>query len=890
MSRRLPGRFILGLVLALVFSTTIYSDYAFQKISKLTSEVNLDSSTSDSWYAAIGSLNAKSESATLLKEQSKTQWVKVPVPSNLIEVKELTSSFETDFAKHTVDFLAALFTFSEPENYEEKIKNFWYMKMVKLPQKIDQNIVLRLGRISDRDEAWFNGYRLGGYGKFDHKKPQAYDKIRLYEIPSKALRPGELNVILVKTQNYFIDEIGIMSDYTAIGPATAAWRDFYQSEYFKIILLVLYFTAGVYFMFLFVRRRQDKEYFFYAAFTLFLVTYQFFRTQIKFDLGLNFFLFKKIEYMCLPMLFITVTHFTRTFFRLRYHLILKVLDTLFALVILSFLLHPSIRIYNFVVKQFFQFLYPLSVIYMMYVIIRFVLKRNQDAYIIISGALVMVGCLVVDTLSNNSIINFPRVAGYGFILFVMGLAGVLANRFVRLNRENEELNQNLEKKVEQRTEELQRTLNEVRTLKVQQDGDYFLTSLLIKPLGVNRAESSQVKVEFLVRQKKQFQFKKWQAEIGGDLCIAHSINLLGKPYTVFLNGDAMGKSIQGAGGALVLGVVFNSVIARTQVSSAAQAKYPENWLRDAFLELQTIFVNFDGSMLISVMMGMVDDQTGLMYYINAEHPFSVLYRDGRAEFIERDDILRKIGIEEIETELQIKTFQLSPRDVLIMGSDGRDDLLLGTDEQGSRIINEDETAFLKRVEESSGQLENIAENLLKFGELTDDLTLLRISYFEDYQGTSDAADNSEQRANMLKAAQQAIKMADYDIAVSRLEEAYQLQKQSEILLLLVKALVQDRQFEKAARFAEDGTAEFPAVIEFSYLASKAYKASRRFKKAADHGERVRLRHENNVNNLLNLADVYRLIGNRDRALMLVELARQFDANNANLKKLEDAID
>ena len=52
-----------------------------------------------------------------------------------------------------------------------------------------------------------------------------------------------------------------------------------------------------------------------------------------------------------------------------------------------------------------------------------------------------------------------------------------------------------------------------------------------------------------IRQYKTFQFKMRDEEIGGDLCILHKISLCGREHAVFLNADAMGKSIQGADGA-----------------------------------------------------------------------------------------------------------------------------------------------------------------------------------------------------------------------------------------------------------------------------------------------------------------------------------------------------
>ncbi|MCB1159321.1 MAG: SpoIIE-like protein phosphatase, partial [Leptospiraceae bacterium] len=100
--------------------------------------------------------------------------------------------------------------------------------------------------------------------------------------------------------------------------------------------------------------------------------------------------------------------------------------------------------------------------------------------------------------------------------------------------EIKDLNQNLERKVEQRTAELKESLEHVKKLKFQQDGDYFLTSLLLKPLGKNEIKSDKVKIDFLIKQKKEFEFKNRVFEIGGDLCLSHSIKLKGKPYIIFI--------------------------------------------------------------------------------------------------------------------------------------------------------------------------------------------------------------------------------------------------------------------------------------------------------------------------------------------------------------------
>ncbi|HOO71715.1 MAG TPA: bacteriohemerythrin [Spirochaetota bacterium] len=275
---------------------------------------------------------------------------------------------------------------------------------------------------------------------------------------------------------------------------------------------------------------------------------------------------------------------------------------------------------------------------------------------------------------------------------------------------------------------LNKTLDKIRDLKNMQDGDYFLTSLILDPLGRNHAVSDILSVDFFVKQYKEFKFKKWNSAIGGDICYSHNIYLDGKIYIVFLNADAMGKSMQGAGGALVLGAVFQSIIDRSRFSSDEQDLYPEQWLKRSFLELQKVFEVFNGSMLISLVMGLVEEETGLMYYINAEHPWTVLYRGRKASFLEGGRTLRKIGTQAPNTIISVQTFQLKPGDVIIVGSDGRDEIVLKNQEGDETEINQDEKLFLSMVEKGGGELKTIYESIIEKGEVRDDVSFIRLYY------------------------------------------------------------------------------------------------------------------------------------------------------------------
>lgn len=448
----------------------------------------------------------------------------------------------------------------------------------------------------------------------------------------------------------------------------------------------------------------------------------------------------------------------------------------------------------------------------------------------------------------------------------------------------------LEEKVKERTKELEQTLGEVRELKQQQDGDYFLTSLLIKPLGANNAVQENVKVDFLLEQKKKFTFRRYHDEIGGDLNISNHIKLKGRSYTVFLNADAMGKSMQGAGGALVLGAVFESIIERTRLVDTMKDQSPERWLKNAFTELHKVFESFDGSMLVSSVMGLVDDEVGILYFINAEHPWTVLYRDGIASFIEDELMFRKLGTTGMEGSIFIKTFQLEPGDIIIAGSDGRDDILIGTDEEGGRIINDDEKLFLRVVEEGKSDLQSIYKILLSKGPLTDDLSLIRLS-FKEADPEQKLHDEQKIRVKeLLKKAKDTSQNKDIEEAISYLEEAESLDSRiPEVKKNFVKLFLKLKNYTKAARYAEDYLNIKPVDKEILYVASYSARKAGQLHKALDFGERLRLREPEHFKNLMNLAQVYIALKNYERAMTMVHSALRLDPDNEAVLKIRDVL-
>lgn len=460
--------------------------------------------------------------------------------------------------------------------------------------------------------------------------------------------------------------------------------------------------------------------------------------------------------------------------------------------------------------------------------------------------------------------------------------GHLARSFNDMAARLHDFTQNLEEKVRQRTKELNETLQQVQALKEQQDGDYFLTSLLTKPLQSNNNPPTHILTDFIVEQKKKFSFRHRNSEIGGDLCTTDVITINRRPYTVVINADAMGKSIQGAGGTLVLGAAFKAHIIQAKLGKS-RARKPEIWLRDTYRDLQNIFESFDGSMYISILLGLVDQQNGFFYFINAEHPATILYRDGVASFIDDSQALRKLGTPGEAEKLVIRTFQMMPGDIIITGSDGRDDIIL-TKEDGTEYVNEDETLILRLVEKAHGDIRKLAELIKQTGKLMDDLSLLSIKMSEDAPLAMESP--PEEVEEVVRLGEEELRRGDVEKALEAIKPfMHKGQKFPELLYLLGRIYYQNKNYEEAANCFEQLTLLQPDNNEVLYLLSYIRGLQGNLDAAADYGECLLLRDKENKLNLLHLAQVYFEMGILPRASYLLNRLLSLDPDFPEARKL-----
>jgi hypothetical protein len=384
-----------------------------------------------------------------------------------------------------------------------------------------------------------------------------------------------------------------------------------------------------------------------------------------------------------------------------------------------------------------------SMLLYIYQIVRFALQKNIEARILAVGIILLALFAVHDVLIVFAVISGSMLMHLGILFFFLSMSGVALYRVSELylnlerfskelqvkNKSLRELNVNLESKVIERTREVTEKMEQINALNIQQTGDYFLTSLIQIPLTRNDNTSKLVQTQFHIEQKKKFEFHNKNSDLGGDICITSTLHFPDRSgkYIFFFNGDAMGKSMQGAGGAIVAGTVINSILTSFDTSVSSKLA-PREWLLTTCKEIDNIFLTFDGSMLLSGVLGLIHETTGELWYANAEHPKTVLFRDYKASYLDLDEnSFLKFGCG-IMHEFTIQHFELHPGDILICGSDGRDDLDISETTDNKRSINYDDTLFLRIVEFSRADLPKIVSNIKQAGKITDDLSLMKIKY------------------------------------------------------------------------------------------------------------------------------------------------------------------
>lgn len=802
---------------------------------------------SSGWQYRIGFAE---ELLDIEKEETASDWKDIDLPVNFNKALNLGkySGFITIRKELPEDFLQS----------EKDIYGF----------------ALNAGRVLDVSEYYINDKKFATQGSVEPYQSAAMRPF-IRSIPQDFLtgQKDYIHIVLYTDGSFPLQ----IMDKIHFGRSDDIFRQNTNKEVLAFCFLTAYLVYGLYHLLLGYKRPKDIYNIYFGIFCILMSIYWFIANTNTREIIFSDYvvLHRKLEHMAIFLAIPFVLLFVSNFFKKSMGKLIPYYTGFSVLISVLTLLGPLfvMRICMFV-WQVTMLLVVLP--YTLYYIIKQYKDKHPDAPYFLGGTFLFVFGTGVDILASQNIINLPFISGYVFFSVILGIVFIMAKNFMKVTNGFELLNENLENLVKERTHELNQSLVEVNKLKTQQDGDYFLTSLLVEPLMqkiLSPEISSLFEVQIFIQQKKSFAFKSKTIQIGGDICIVDDVYLNKNRCLLFMNADAMGKSMQGAGGILVFGTVFKAAVERLKVRSPNFGVLPEFWLESIFNELQMVFASFNGSMLVSGIIGLVSCKTGYTCFFNAEHPYLILYRDGKASFLENEATMKKIGIDPLFNSFQLQTYQMEAGDALILGSDGKDDISLKIDSV-ERNINEDETLILESIEKSNGRLDSIYQDITNRGELIDDLSLISLKYLGE-----PPVEYGEEWQTLL-----------HEEKFSEIETKIQTEAPPTLILqTLVDRYLKEKNYSKANEYMDELIVRKPSNTNLLYLASFVKKKLGFFTIAASYGRSVRMREPKHIMNLINLADIYRLDGATQKSIQILEEALLIEPGEQKALRLREKL-
>jgi tetratricopeptide (TPR) repeat protein len=653
-----------------------------------------------------------------------------------------------------------------------------------------------------------------------------------------------------------------------------------HNEYVVFLLIGIYAFIALLHFFIFFRRRSEEYNLYFAIFGILVFLYFLTRTDYILELVPWTNMVLRMEYIILFAIFPPLSAFLEDLFLKKVTWVTRGYGIFCALLMAAVPLLPlSMSVYALYVWQGSAFI---AIGYFIYLFVKGYKNRVPEVRALTAALFILVSTATFDILDFIVFHTGFAFSKYGILAFAVGTVIILSNKLMRVYGEVEDLNVNLEQKVQERTSELARSLDELAQLKHQQDGDYYLTSRIMKFLGRNTVRSKNIVINEITRQNKSLLYEDKNVEVGGDLNVSSTIHLGGAQYIAFFNCSAHGTSIQGAGGALVAGAIYNTLINRFDNLQDSEESNPELWLARCFMDLNRVFSIFDGAITASCVIGLVDETRGYCYYINAGNQSMVLYRHNHSNVVNVNFSEKSLGSRGIDPLNGINTLQMLPGDNIIIAGSG---VVKGMHPDDFEAV----------IEESKGDIRVVYDKISTARSLDDDCSLFSFLYKPEHPFSplrnADFDNLPRDIKDLIGSAALAHEKGDRNRALSLLRTAKEkTENNPAILVEIIRLYVKDKKYEIASDLAEQFSLIAPDNEELLYLSSYAAKMAGQYRRAVDFGQRYFLRQPNNARNLFNLADAWRLDGNVNRASDILEKGLLLDGNDVRALQLKELLE
>jgi class 3 adenylate cyclase len=398
--------------------------------------------------AAEGSLNLagwdfEEDGAVLLDGEWEFYWAQLLEPAD----------FAREPSPSRTGFLPVPSTWSRYELEGEELPGQGYATL-RLTVDVEPSSGLRsltVGEVSSAYRLWVNSALLASGGTVgknrDEETPSASEETFSFPVD------GDTIELLIQVSNFHHARGGIWGklELGTDAQIRAVRNRVIQRQWLLFGSLLM---IGLYHFGLYALRRKEVEPLYFGIFCLAVAL----RAAVALDKTLvsqyvPWELSLKTEYVT----FFVSAQAGLMFFRSMYphefsRVFVRVLQIAWSLLVLLVLVTPA-RIYSHTTVIFYPLL-VLTVGYAIYALVLAASRKREAAGLLSAGFLVLFVAIINDMLNQSRIISSGYWTPEGFLFLIFSQSYVLSARFARSLTLSEELSENLEKKVQERTNEL----------------------------------------------------------------------------------------------------------------------------------------------------------------------------------------------------------------------------------------------------------------------------------------------------------------------------------------------------------------------------------------------------------------------------------------------------
>ena len=331
----------------------------------------------------------------------------------------------------------------------------WYRATVELDGRPARGWGVALGRVSSSFELYADGELVAHAGSFPPESRMEYDRLQTSALPASGAR-------VVLALRVYVDPSlngagGVHKGPFEIGPYDELVRRYARWDLSRLLLAAIFTCVGVYFIYLYTLRPL-RIHLWFGTFSLVFSAYSILVSQWRFVLSGNYTELKRWEFIGAFLMAYTAIRFLWMLLEGPVPPILEAYLSVHLVAVVACLGSRTLAQFNKVLDFWTPWAF-LGVIWISWKVVEAWRRGHPEGRTIGLGYTLTASTFIHDIFVAQAWLTSPLIATYGFGAFAATMALSLGKRFDRVHTELDELRLDLERRVKQRTTELEEARN-----------------------------------------------------------------------------------------------------------------------------------------------------------------------------------------------------------------------------------------------------------------------------------------------------------------------------------------------------------------------------------------------------------------------------------------------